>query len=248
MAGVKLERYGRSGQDITPVLLLFLLGFVLLMASLLVFLIHSGYGRSRPMADEVDHRDSQTNPVMSRPASFCPSLLKRSNCWLAVKGQSLAQVQKALALHDPQPCSWAEGVSVRAGQKLFVSPPVAGWVLVIGPALPEPGEDVDACYRFLMDLSRKLGHIQYFNANPLVGHHAWVRLDFGHVVRAYAWAGETLWNEGPLTRAEADLRLRCHDYGESPGPASYGAGGNGRAQHRPGASPRRALEPRSRGD
>ncbi len=207
--------------EVLTTLLLSMLGFVLVIAALLVFLILKS--RARRTADQLENRQAPAIRTASPPSDFCPSLLKRCNCWLAVNGQPLAVVQKALALHNPQPCSWADGVSVRGSQKLFISPPVSGWILVIGPALPEPGDDVDACYRFLMDLSRKLGHVQYFSANTLLNHHAWVQLDFGHVVRGYAWAGQTLWNQGLPTRAEAELRIRCLDYAEAGEPASFGA-------------------------
>jgi hypothetical protein len=99
------------------------------------------------------------------------------------------------------------------GGKLFVSPPVSGWVLVFGPGLPEPLEDVDFCYRFLRDLSRKLGKVQLYSVNKVLSHHAWVLLDGGQVCRAYAWAGQTLWNEGLVTAAEKDLEIVCFDYG-----------------------------------
>jgi hypothetical protein len=71
---------------------------------------------------------------------------------------------------------------------------------------------VDKAYRFVLDLSRKLGHVQFFSVNRVVNHHAWVQADQGLVVRAYAWAGRTIWNQGQLTRAESDLRLKCYDY------------------------------------
>ena len=51
------------------------------------------------------------------------------------------------------------------------------------------------------------------SANRALDHHAWVRLLTGEVFRAYAWAGETLWNQGALTRAEIDLGLECRPYG-----------------------------------
>ena len=38
-------------------------------------------------------------------------------------------------------------------------------------------------------------------------------MDQGVVFRAYAWAGETLWNQGQMTSAERDLDLRCLEYG-----------------------------------
>jgi hypothetical protein len=75
---------------------------------------------------------------------------------------------------------------------------------------------VDACFRFLLDLSRKLGQVQFFGANRVLGHHAWVRVEAGRVVRAYAWAGRTVWNQGIKTRAELELGLKCFHYFEGP--------------------------------
>ena len=44
----------------------------------------------------------------------------------------------------------------------------------------------------------------------------WVQAMHGHIQRAYAWAGKTLWNQGRLTKAEVELRLKCFDYAEPP--------------------------------
>ena len=41
-------------------------------------------------------------------------------------------------------------------------------------------------------------------------------MDEGCVTRAYAWAGETLWNQGVKTLPEIELGLKCFAYGESP--------------------------------
>jgi hypothetical protein len=86
---------------------------------------------------------------------------------------------------------------------------------VVGSLLPEPAEDVDACFRFLQRLSRELGEVQFFSVNRVVGHHAWARFECGLALRGYAWAGETLWNQGHKTWAERKLGLRCYDYCES---------------------------------
>jgi len=107
-------------------------------------------------------------------------------------------------------------------QKLFIGPPVNGWVLIVGSGLPDPGDDVDACFRFLLDLSRKLGQVQFFSANRILGHHAWARVEAGRVVRAYAWAGRTVWNQGIKTRAELELGLKCFHYFESPDRSLFG--------------------------
>jgi hypothetical protein len=130
-------------------------------------------------------------------------------------------VQAALRLHKPTPCSWDEGLSAAHESKLFISPPINGWILVLGSRLPDASDDVDLCFRFLLALSRKVGQVQYFSANRVVNHHAWVHMQNGRVVRGYAWAGKTIWNQGSKTAAELELGLRCFDYAHAPEPTGY---------------------------
>jgi hypothetical protein len=198
--------------------LLSVLCFVVVMAGLMVFLvIQWRHRKSFPGSMEPDAAEDR---LLCLPSPQTPQFTaKRATTWLAIKSGSVQAVQSALSLHNSKPCSWAEGLSGDHEQSLFVSPPVAGWILVIGPALPDPAEDVDSCYRFLADLSRKLGHVQFFHVHSILNHHAWVRIDTGRVIRAYAWAGKTLWNQGPPTPAEHTLHMRCYDYGESADPS-----------------------------
>jgi hypothetical protein len=147
---------------------------------------------------------------------YCPSVFDHPCRWMVVKGSNMGSVQAALGLHNPIPCSWGEGLSNLADRKLFVSPPVKGWILVIGHGLPDPADDVDACFHFLMKISRALGHVQFFSVNRPLNHHAWVRIESGQVRRAYAWAGETQWNQAEPTQAEIDLGMKCYAYGEQP--------------------------------
>jgi hypothetical protein len=143
-----------------------------------------------------------------------PPQNRRPSSWLAIRSRDIVAVQSALGLRNAAPCSWAEGLTV--AQKLFIAPPVNGWTLVFGSGLPDPGDDVDAAFRFLRELSRKLGHVQFFQAEPLLQHHAWVLAEFGRIVRAYAWAGATVWNQGVKTTAETTLGVKCFGYGERP--------------------------------
>jgi hypothetical protein len=157
------------------------------------------------------------------PAHFYPAhaaYIPRPTAWLSVRSRNLRTVQSALGLLHPKPCSWTDGLC--GEEKLFIAPPVGGWILVIGSRLPDPGDDVDICYRFLVDVSRKLGHVQFFTAVRPLGHHAWVRLEGGRVVRAYVWAGSTLWNQGARTRAERELGLKCFQYLENPERTLFG--------------------------
>lgn len=153
--------------------------------------------------------------VMAEVAGLSAARLfafEQPNRWLAVKASQSSVVQAALHLHGATPCSWEEGLAEAREDKVFISPPISGWVLVVGPGLPEPAEDVDDCYRFLADLSRKLGHLQFFSYSRVLNHHCWALLERGYVFRAYAWAGQTLWNQGPVTAAEKELQMLCLGY------------------------------------
>jgi len=192
-----------------PVLLLLLFSMALtICAAAVVFVNHHARRRGLGAPQNLE----------SEPKAFADSTIRhiflcRPGCWLAIKSRSLRAVQAALGLHNAKPCSFIEGMS--GGEKLFIAPPVNGWILVLGAGLPEPSEDVDACFRFVVNLSRKLGEVQFFSASRVVQEHAWVRAYRGRVVRAYAWAGKTLWKQGRRTTAEKELDLKCFDYTET---------------------------------
>lgn len=196
--------------DVITLLLIFLFFFALGMG--VIFFL--GY------------RFLRTNRLTIRPAArqregwaeakrFRTRLFESPMRWVAIRSGNVHLVQSALRLNNPTPCTWEEGLARAQEHKLFISPPVGGWILVMGSDLPDPGEDVDKCFRFILELSRKLGHVQYFNANRVVDHHAWVQAEQGRVGRAYAWAGKTVWHQGKMTRAEMELGMRCFDYGEA---------------------------------
>jgi hypothetical protein len=163
------------------------------------------------------HRRSRLDPNMLRESfGFLP--LKsdsppRPACWLAVRSVSTEAVKTALGLNRASPCSWVEGLA--GSHEFFISPRVhGGWVIVTGLGLPSPSDDVDATFLFLTELSRKLGHVQFFYAEKFSRHHAWARLDDGCVTRGYAWAGETVWNQGARTLPENEVGLKTFGYGE----------------------------------
>ena len=145
----------------------------------------------------------------------------RPTSWLAVRSFNPKAVQAALGLNHFAPCPWVEGLT--GGQGFFIGPPVNGWIIVTGSGLPNPGADVDECFHFLTALSRKLGHVQFFQAERVLHHHAWIRVENGIVTRAYAWADETVWNQGLKTAAETELSMKCFGYGEHPDAASWAA-------------------------
>lgn len=201
-------------------LLLSVLTFVVAMSILVAYLVLRLRQREAALAQFASPSESGSfTQAFNLPHSFA---LKRPDCWLAIKNHNVHAVQSALALHDVKPCSWADGLAGGSDQKLFISPPVSGWILVLGSALPNPCDDEDAAFRFLLQLSHKLGHVQFFSVSGVFDQHAWVRMETGRVLRAYAWSGRTLWNQGKMTFAEKDLGLKCYDYGQTAESSSFG--------------------------
>ncbi len=134
--------------------------------------------------------------------------------WLLVRTRRLDCVKAALGLRNAKPCSWRKGLA--SPGKVFLTRAVKGWVLVTGAALPDPTDDVDACFRFVQALSKRLGQVQLFSADRALGHHAWVKVKRGRIVRAYVWAGNTLWNQGAITAEERELNVYCREYAQDP--------------------------------
>jgi hypothetical protein len=156
--------------------------------------------------------------IVKRPRNIphlSTALFEAPGRWLAIKSQNPRAVEGALGVLNSRACSWTDALATPFEPRLFISPPVNGWIVVMGCDLPDPADDVDECFKFLTGLSRKLGEVQFFSRNRPVAHHGWVRVQDGRVLRAYVWAGETLWNQGPITEAERDLKLRCLTYTES---------------------------------
>jgi hypothetical protein len=195
------------------------LGFALSCGVGMVVLV-SRRARKRPLRIEMIRQHAEGIEYTSFPAARSANFISRPSSWLAIKSRNLRAVQSALGLHNAKPCSWLEGLA--GDEKLFIAPPVKGWIIVLGSGLPEPNDDVDVCFRFLVEISRKLGRIQFFNASRILHHHAWVQAEHGRILRAYAWAGRTLWNQGKRTISEQELGLKCFAYSDPAQPFPFG--------------------------
>ncbi len=159
----------------------------------------------------------RTSPAKSKDdgSRLSAALFEAPARWLAIRSQNPQMIQTALSVHNSRACSWSDALATPFEPRLFISPPVNGWIVVMGCDLPDPADDIDECFKFLTSLSRKLGEVQFFSRNRAVAHHGWARVQDGEVLRAYVWAGETLWNQGALTDTERKLKFRCLTYTES---------------------------------
>lgn len=201
-----VDSRGMRQPDYLPLMMLMALNTVAIVIGLLIL----GWMMA------VNRRTRREQKSFADAFSFIPfrqDAPPRPVCWLAVRSVSTEAVKTALGLNHAAPCSWIEGLA--GSHEFFISPRVhGGWVIVTGLGLPNPSDDVDATFLFLTELSRKLGHVQFFYAEKFSRHHGWARLDDGCVTRAYAWTGETAWNQGTVTLPETDAGLKIFNYGE----------------------------------
>lgn len=207
---------GGPSDDMVACLLLLLLAAVIVLGAVCFLLVihFVGQRRREHTADAPeDHPGDgsvfwQTGGMLLVPAR-----------WMAVRAGTVREVRNALELSNATPCRIEDGLAGNHQQALFLAPPIHGWVLITGPGVPDPAEDIDEVFHLLRALSIKLGAAQFFSFNRTLGHHAWAWARGGGIVRAFAWAGHTVWNEGEVTPAETHFRMRCPAY-EDPAPQS----------------------------
>lgn len=207
--------FPRFNDDLTVVLLMLVFGVAIGLGLACLFVVLHTL-RRRPAGER--SRGRLPGGPMRLGLHPPPSLREMPGRWLAVSGSTLPAVQRALGLNHVVACSWSEGIAAAGQQMLFLTPPVQGWILVFGASLPDPAADVDECFLCLTRLSRDLGQVQFFSFDRVLNQHAWAMLDRGRVLRAYAWAGRTLWNQGPMTLTERECGLVCLDYGAESDP------------------------------
>lgn len=133
--------------------------------------------------------------------------------WMAVKCGKLDDLVSFLELKDRRPVSWKDGIDLAYDENaklVFLTPPIQGWIFVVGwgAAAIADAEPVKSFYNTLDLLSDRFGDAQAFATHRVIEYHLWMQAQSGHVVRSFAYAGETgklLDNMGPLTEAEHAL-------------------------------------------
>ena len=140
--------------------------------------------------------------------------------WFAVRTEDAEAVVVALKLGDVQRANWESGIDLayeRSGNTgaryaVFVTPPIAGWVLAVGKGLPvfdQEGEDSECRSDFLtlfMNVAAGFAEVQFFGTYRVVGYDAWFRARNGVIEREFSIAdGQVCTNFGPQTAEERAL-------------------------------------------
>jgi hypothetical protein len=148
------------------------------------------------------------------PCGFGPDM-----SWIALKTSDTVAVVGALGIGNPVSANWDCGIGTvydddLGENRVFVSPPVEGWVFVVGTCLPHPHGRffVDKCTPLLLDLSSQFGDVQYFACYNELDLYAWAKLTAGRLVRGFGIGDDgVVWSRGRTTREERLLGLKLFE-------------------------------------
>jgi hypothetical protein len=138
--------------------------------------------------------------------------------WFAVRAGDAASVVQALELGPDTAANWQSGLAAMydssdAEPWIFVSPPVGGWVLVVGSLLPYPvvgvmeQAEVGAKFNILFSrLTKRFAEVQFFGSYRVVDFVSWARARNGQPIRMFSYADGVVYaNVGAQTPEEARL-------------------------------------------
>ena len=173
-----------------------------------------------------------TSPALAQLGAAMPSFDQRPDkprsfgykvSWFAVKASDTASVLDAVEFGKATSANWASGLagaspygaSQRSDPWVFASPPVSGWVFMVGFWLPypvaptEPYHDIGRKFDVLFSrLMKRFDDVQFFGSYRVVGFVAWARALKGTPMRIFAYAdGEVFANLGEQTPEEAKLKF-----------------------------------------
>lgn len=138
--------------------------------------------------------------------------------WFAIRSADRDAVVQSLALSDPTEATWKTGVITvyedayhpRGRHRMvFTSPPVDGWVFVIGDRTMGNGEEqgVREVEQLITRLSTEFGEAQAFATYRVVDYHHWMLARHGALVRSFAIVqGEVLADSGEPTPVELGFK------------------------------------------
>ena len=124
------------------------------------------------------------------PVSFGPDM-----AWLAIKTEDTKRVAEILRLSDVKMANWSSGVGTTYDGELnkefsfiYVTPPVAGWTLVVGTGLPQlyGKAFLDRATPLWKELSQTFSDVHAFCSFPDFDFFSWACFRNGVAKRVYA--------------------------------------------------------------
>jgi hypothetical protein len=160
------------------------------------------------------------SPSSSSGAPSGPEPFGYKMGWIVVRSNDPNAVASALPVRSKDAADWHAGIEAAyQGGPVFVSPPVAGWVCIIGQWAMGTGDNnsVKSVAKIVADLSARFGEAQGYATERVIEYHHWILAKHGQVIRCFAYlgeSGEVLSNVGTVTEAEKKLRFGARPSGQ----------------------------------
>lgn len=139
------------------------------------------------------------NPTMLTP----PEPFGYKTAWFAIPSDNPTAVAAAIELQSARPVNWRYGVRHAYEydeHQIFVSPPVSGWILVVGT--PVVWEADDHAITRMVELSHPFGETQLFGSVRTSDSYLWARARNGKLLRLFYEGDGNRRVEGEPTEAE----------------------------------------------
>jgi len=98
--------------------------------------------------------------------------------WIAVRSTDPNAVAAALPVRSRIAASWHTGIDTayKGGGAVFVSPPIGGWVCIIGEWAMGTGErgSFQGVAKAVADLSARFGEAQGYATHRIIEYHHWI--------------------------------------------------------------------------
>ena len=130
--------------------------------------------------------------------------------WLAIKSQDAQGVSNALNLEPEHHVNWTCGMTRSIGRPefgftgVFVTPPVDGWILVLGLANYLP-TDTNRFVALMKKLSVQFGTAHFYGSDRRVGYVAWGKWISGETIRYFSSVEDDFVNIDHTTEEEMTL-------------------------------------------
>ena len=126
------------------------------------------------------------------------------SAWLAIKGATPQSVIETLPVSNATMANWDSGFACaydHQDERVFVTPELDGYVLVIGLW--------ELTLEQLEPIARRFEEVQYFTSHRVVEQHSWTLFQKGNLIRHYFYVGESgeVDSKGEPTPQEIELGL-----------------------------------------
>ncbi len=120
--------------------------------------------------------------------------------WIAVRANNKDKIAQILELENVRPANWNSGIREAYGSKVFITPQIGDWTLIVGYGLMvgaavTESDESNWHKNQINKLSKVFGEAQFFATHRVTEYHTWGKSIDGEIKRYYSYLGEKGENE-----------------------------------------------------